>query len=84
MALRDRPPPSFTLQDYHELDMLGNDYLLQEQRQMLSRSSVTTLRILLVKCGIEGSRSEAAYWTKADMIEAIAEHRVLEARKEDR
>lgn len=70
--------PSYTLEDYHRLDMLDAQYALQQERELLAKWSVQHLREILVECGIESSVKDALYWTKADMVEAIAEHRVLQ------
>jgi hypothetical protein len=79
--MADRKPrttPAFTLEDYHRLDMLAVQHALQEERELLTKLSVQHLREILVECGIESSIKDATYWSKADMVEAIAEHRVAD------
>jgi hypothetical protein len=78
MTLRKTPHPQFTHDDYKRLEAVSIKQALQDERLRLVRWSIIALRDRMVACGLENSVKEAAYRTKHDMVQALAEHHVLE------
>jgi hypothetical protein len=82
MPMRRPDEPVFTEEDYHRLDQLAAAHLIQKFKEMYSALNIRALRDELVELGLEVSVKDASYWQKADIVEALAEHRALAEMKE--